>query len=56
MCDLLGAISAVFSSSCSGNNSFSFSIVESIAIDSRQLFRCLHSPAGTVALLGVISK
>ncbi len=56
MGNLLGAISAVFSSSFFGNNSFSCGIAVAIAIAFGQLFRCLHPPAGAVALLGVISN
>ena len=56
MGNLLGAISAVFSFTCFGNNSFSCGIAVAIAIALGQLFRCLHPPAGAVALLGVISK
>tara|TARA_Y100000589_G_scaffold53836_1_gene44718 strand:- start:274 stop:789 length:516 start_codon:yes stop_codon:yes gene_type:complete len=56
MGNLLGGISAVFSYSCFGNNSFSCGLAVAIAIALGQLFRCLHPPAGAVALLGVISK
>tara|TARA_Y100001978_G_scaffold175591_1_gene167942 strand:+ start:450 stop:965 length:516 start_codon:yes stop_codon:yes gene_type:complete len=56
MGNLLGAISAVLSFSCFGNNSFSCGIAVAIAIASGQLFRCLHPPAGAVALLGVMSS
>ena len=53
--NLLGAISAVFSFSFFGNNSFSCGIAVAISIAFGQLFRCLHPPAGAFALLGVIS-
>ena len=56
MGNLLGAISAVFSVSFLGNNSFSCGIAVAIATAFGQLFRCLHPPAGAVALLGVISN
>ena len=56
MGNLLGAISAVFSFGFFGNNSFSCGIAVAIAIAFGQLFRCLHPPAGAVALLGVISN
>ena len=54
--NLLGAFSAVFSFNCFGNTSFSCGIAVASAITLGQLFRCLHPPAGAVALLGVISK
>ena len=56
MGNLLGGISAIFSSYCFGNNSFSCGIAVAITIAVGQLFRCLHPPAGAVALLGVISN
>ena len=56
MGNLLGGISAVFSFNCFGNNSLSCGFAVAIAIALGQLFRCLHPPAGAVALLGVISK
>jgi len=56
MGNLLGGISAVFSFNCFGNNSFSCGIAVAITIALGQLFRCLHPPAGAVALLGVISQ
>jgi len=56
MGNLLGAISSVFSFSFFGNNSFSCGIAVAVAIAFGQLFRCLHPPAGAVALLGVISN
>ena len=56
MGNLLGGISAVFSFNCFGNNSFSCGIAVAITIALGQLFRCLHPPAGAVALLGVISN
>ncbi len=56
MGNLFGAISAVFSFNFFGNNSFSCGIAVAIAIALGQLFRCLHPPAGAVALLGVISN
>ena len=56
MGNLLGAISAVFSVSFLGNNSFSCGIAVAIAIALGQLFRCLHPPSGAVALLGVITN
>ena len=56
MGNLLGAISAVFSFNYFGNNSFSCGLAVAIAIALGQLFRCLHPPAGAVALLGVISQ
>ena len=56
MGNLFGAISAVFSFSFFGNNSFSCGIAVAMAIDFGQLFRSLHPPAGAVALLGVISN
>ncbi len=54
--NLFGAISAVFSFSFFGSNSFSCGIAVATAIAFGQLFRCLHPPAGAVALLGVISN
>ena len=56
MGNMLGGISAVFSFKCFGNSSFSCAIAVAIAIALGQLFRCLHPPAGAVALLGVISQ
>ncbi len=56
MGNLLGGITAVFSFNCFGNNSFSCELAVAIAIALGQLFRCLHPPAGAVALLGVISN
>ena len=56
MGNLLVAISAVFSFSYFGNNSFSCGIAVAIAIAFGQLLSCLHTPAGAVALLGVISN
>ena len=56
MGNLIGGLSAVFSFNCFGNNSFSCGLAVAIAIALGQLFRCLHPPAGAVALLGVISK
>ena len=56
MGNLFDAISAVFSFSFLGNNSFSCGLAVSIAIAFGQLFRCLHPRAGAVALLGVISN
>ena len=56
MGNILGAISAVFSFSFLGNNSFSCGIAVAITIALGQLFRCLHPPAGAVALLCVISN
>ena len=54
--NLVGAISAFFSFNCFGNNSFSCGLAVAIALALGQLLRCLHPPAGAVALLGVISK
>ena len=56
MGNLLGGISAFLSFNCFGNNSFSCGFAVAIAIALGQLFRCLHPPAGAVALLGVMSK
>ena len=56
MGNLFGGFSAVFSFNCFGNNSFSCGLAVAIAIALGQLFRCLHPPAGAVALLGVISQ
>ena len=56
MGNFLGGISAVISFNCFGNNYFSCGLAVEIAIALGQLFRCLHPPAGAVALLGVISK
>jgi len=56
MGNLFGGISAVFSFNYFGNTSFSCGLAVAIAIALGQLFRCLHPPAGAVALLGVISK
>ena len=54
--NILGAISAVLSFNCFGNNSLSCGIAVASAIALGQLFRCLHPPSGAVALLGVISN
>ena len=56
MGNFLGGISAVISFNFFGNNYFSCGLAVAIAIALGQLFRCLHPPAGAVALLGVISK
>tara|TARA_Y100001978_G_scaffold27639_1_gene23595 strand:- start:468 stop:983 length:516 start_codon:yes stop_codon:yes gene_type:complete len=56
MGNLFGGISAVFSYNCFGNNSFSCGLAVAIAITLGQLFRCLHPPAGAIAILGVISQ
>ena len=56
MGNFLGGISAVISFNCFGNNYFSCGLAVAIAIALGQLFRCLHPPAGAVALLGVISN
>ena len=56
MGNLFGGISAVFSFNCFGHNSFSCGLAVAIAIALGQFFRCLHPPAGAVALLGVISE
>ena len=56
MGNLLGGISAVFSFHFFGNNHFSCGLAVATTIALGQLLRCLHPPAGAVALLGVISK
>ena len=56
MGNVLDSISAVFSFSFFGNNSFSCGIAVAIAIAFGQFFRCLHPPAEAVAFLGVISN
>jgi len=53
--NILGAISAVFSFNCFGNNSLSCGIAVASASALGQLFRCLHPSSGAVALFDVIS-
>tara|TARA_Y100001978_G_scaffold191812_1_gene196294 strand:- start:183 stop:335 length:153 start_codon:yes stop_codon:yes gene_type:complete len=48
--NFLGGISAVFSYNCFANNPFSCGFALAITIALGQLFRCLHPPAGVVAL------
>ena len=52
--NLVGAISAVLCVFLMGSSSFSSGIAVGLAIALGQAFRCLHPPAGAVALLGVL--
>tara|TARA_Y100001968_G_C18999390_1_gene545171 strand:- start:42 stop:578 length:537 start_codon:yes stop_codon:yes gene_type:complete len=54
--NLLGAVSAVFFVSIFGTSPLvsGFAVASAIALGQR--FRCLHPPAGAVALLGVLSN
>tara|TARA_B100000579_G_C22810166_1_gene844782 strand:+ start:343 stop:879 length:537 start_codon:yes stop_codon:yes gene_type:complete len=54
--NLIGAISAVLCVMFIGNSSLASGIAVGLAIALGQFFRCLHPPAGAVALLGVILK
>ena len=54
--NLLGAISAVLCVSFLGTSPLASGIAVGLAIALGQTFRCLHPPAGAVALLGVILK
>ena len=54
--NIFGAISAVFSVKILGLSYISCAIAVSIAISLGQIFRCLHPPAGAIAVLGVISN
>ncbi len=54
--NLLGAISAVLSVFFLGTSPLSSGIAVGMAIALGQAFRCLHPPAGAVALLGVLLK
>ena len=54
--NLIGAISAVLCVFLLGSSPFSSGIAVGLAIALGQAFRCLHPPAGAVALLGVLLK
>ena len=54
--NLLGAISAVLCVFLFGSSSLISGIAVGITIALGQAFRCLHPPAGAVALLGVLLK
>tara|TARA_B100000965_G_scaffold91376_1_gene74486 strand:- start:1952 stop:2488 length:537 start_codon:yes stop_codon:yes gene_type:complete len=54
--NLLGAISAVLCVSFLGTSPLASGIAVGLAIALGQFFRCLHPPAGAVALLGVLLK
>ena len=54
--NIFGAISAVFSVKILGLTYLSCAIAVSIAISLGQIFRCLHPPAGAIAVLGVITN
>jgi len=54
--NIFGAISAVLSVKILGLSYISCAIAVSIAITLGQIFRCLHPPAGAIAVLGVISN
>ena len=54
--NIFGAISAVLSVKILGLSYISCAIAVSIAISLGQIFRCLHPPAGAIAVLGVISN
>ena len=54
--NLLGAISAVICVFLLGSSSLTSGIAVGLTIALGQAFRCLHPPAGAVALLGVLLK
>jgi len=54
--NLIGAISAVLCVFLLGSSSLTSGIAVGLAIVLGQAFRCLHPPAGAVALLGVLLK
>ena len=54
--NLIGAISAVLCVFILGSSYLSSGIAVGLAIALGQAFRCLHPPAGAVALLGVLLK
>ena len=54
--NIFGAITAVFSVKILGISYLSCAIAVSISISLGQIFRCLHPPAGAIAVLGVISN
>ena len=54
--NLIGAISAVLCVFFLGSSPFASGIAVGLAIALGQSFRCLHPPAGAVALLGVLLK
>ena len=54
--NLIGAISAVLCVFFLGTSPFASGIAVGLAIALGQAFRCLHPPAGAVALLGVLLK
>ena len=54
--NLWGSVSAVLSFICLGNNALSCGVAVASAIALGQVFRCLHPPAGAVAVLGVLSN
>ena len=54
--NLVGAISAVLCVFLLGSSSLASGMAVGLAIALGQAFRCLHPPAGAVALLGVLLK
>ena len=52
----MGAISAVLCVFLLGSSSLTSAIAVGLTIAIGQAFRCLHPPAGAVALLGVLLK
>ena len=54
--NLIGAISAVFCVFFLGSSPLASGMAVGLAIAIGQAFRCLHPPAGAVALLGVLLK
>ena len=54
--NLVGAISAVLCVFLLGSSSLTSGIAVGLTIALGQAFRCLHPPAGAVALLGVLHK
>ena len=54
--NLIGAISAVLCVFLLGSSPLASGIAVGLAIGLGQTFRCLHPPAGAVALLGVLLK
>ena len=54
--NLIGAISAVLCVFFFGSSPLASGIAVGLAIALGQVFRCLHPPAGAVALLGVLHK
>tara|TARA_Y100001978_G_scaffold91549_1_gene82047 strand:- start:561 stop:1097 length:537 start_codon:yes stop_codon:yes gene_type:complete len=54
--NLIGAISAVFCVFFLGSSPLASGVAVGLTISLGQAFRCLHPPAGAVALLGVLLK